>query len=713
MHKPSLKHYHLSTKSSLSTAAAATAAPSKSCNASPLPLSIDTRTHAVNRECILFPTYAFRDPSSKRPSVYTACNGHALTNSVDNDQWIVRTKGWALSMKKPGPKQRVLKGITKSVAGKGSATHEHANKMFENRFKYFMAKGKRNKRIQVEAVGAATNAEWVQLVGNNPPKSPPLTPSTPHDDLTEEDVRLQQKQWQKIYDATKKCVDHPAVQHDNDDDDGGDVNPLPIMLNTPSAPTSMASNTNHHGAHNNTSSDEDDDDDGDEGDSSGDEVTSPLSENSTTLKSEGTGVFQGEFRISDQQVAQWLRGSSHASPEEQDEERMIKIRSCSKQEQPQHSKKNFFFPPSYGIVQLIEPYGVSVISDIDDTIKDTRVLSGARTVLSNTFFNPTRAIPGMADAYLQWYNLGASYHYVSNSPFQLVHMLHQFINNHHFPPGSFHLRPSTGLFSKLVQESGRSKRESICKILRDFPHRKFVLVGDSGEIDLEIYTRIAADFPGQIIKIFIRDITSHQHHQHRHSKTQDKKQRRILNKRSATFPAFFSANFASSLRTESTPDLSSSSSSSTMHQHHDDQRAPSTDDEDDQGYDDDDDDDIDDDEEEGLHDTATKLAELVLEPSLTGHQPLHLGAHVQAAAVNDLAEGLQQHYHQHHHHSRHQHQQPPSQSLIQLFSRLAIARRLVKGVDVVLFKESKELYQDEQVKQALAKYKNAKQPQHE
>lgn len=275
-------------------------------------------------------------------------------------------------------------------------------------------------------------------------------------------------------------------------------------------------------------------------------------------------------------------------------------------------------------------------------------------------------------------------------------MLHQFINNHHFPPGSFHLRPSTGIFSKLVQESGRSKRESICKILRDFPHRKFVLVGDSGEIDLEIYTRIAVEFPGQIIKIFIRDITTRQYHS---PATRDKKHRRINNKRNATFPAFFSSNLMSSHRTESTPDLST-----TAAMHRDDHASSNTDDEGSQedgyGYEDEDDEDEDD---EGLHDTATKLAELVLEPSLTGHQPLHMGAHLQTKAqADDSQEGLQ-------HHHCHQHQQPPSQSLIQLFSRLAIARRLVKGVDVVLFKESKELYQDEQVKLALTRYKNSKQ----
>lgn len=276
-------------------------------------------------------------------------------------------------------------------------------------------------------------------------------------------------------------------------------------------------------------------------------------------------------------------------------------------------------------------------------------------------------------------------------------MLHQFIHNHHFPPGSFHLRPSTGIISKLVQESGRSKRESICKILRDFPHRKFVLVGDSGEIDLEIYTRIAKEFPGQIIKIFIRDITTNCRH---HRSTQGKKRRRIGNKRSSTFPAFFSSNTTAhgSQRTKSTPDLSSTI---IQQDHH----TNITDDEDydyEEGYDDDDNDN--DEEEENLHDTASKLAELVLEPSLTGHQPLHRmpPSHI----AEDLPADLSSDY-------NHSHQEPPSQSLMQLFSRLAIARRSVKGIDIVLFKEPKELYQDEKVLRALAKYKNSKQQQHQ
>lgn len=91
-------------------------------------------------------------------------------------------------------------------------------------------------------------------------------------------------------------------------------------------------------------------------------------------------------------------------------------------------------------------------------------------------------------------------------------MLDEFLKEEGFPPGSMHLRTDGSLLARLVEVPGRAKRDAITRILQDFPHRQFVLIGDSGEIDLEIYARIAADFPGRILKIWIRDVTS-RHHQ--------------------------------------------------------------------------------------------------------------------------------------------------------------------------------------------------------
>ncbi|KAI7891712.1 uncharacterized protein EV154DRAFT_419908 [Mucor mucedo] len=70
-----------------------------------------------------------------------------------------------------------------------------------------------------------------------------------------------------------------------------------------------------------------------------------------------------------------------------------------------------------------------------------------------------------------------------------------------------HLR-SVSTQDLIIGKAGKHKREMIPKILRDFPHRKFILVGDSGEIDPEVFGDIYKEFPDQIIKIFIHDVTS-------------------------------------------------------------------------------------------------------------------------------------------------------------------------------------------------------------
>ncbi|CAJ0826975.1 709_t:CDS:2 [Entrophospora sp. SA101] len=140
-----------------------------------------------------------------------------------------------------------------------------------------------------------------------------------------------------------------------------------------------------------------------------------------------------------------------------------------------HSDKAY-----YGFANLIDKEGISVISDIDDTIKCTGITSGPRTVLSNTFLNELKEVDGMADVYKEWYDKGAAIHYVSNSPWQLFPMLRKFFHNKKFPPGSAHLKFYDDLMKTLLLEGrGESKRNYIEEILNDFPKRKFILVGDS------------------------------------------------------------------------------------------------------------------------------------------------------------------------------------------------------------------------------------------
>jgi phosphatidate phosphatase APP1 len=171
--------------------------------------------------------------------------------------------------------------------------------------------------------------------------------------------------------------------------------------------------------------------------------------------------------------------------------------------------------PGLGRVRLIEPNGVSVISDIDDTIKITEVPAGQATVLRNTFCLDFRAVtePGI----LAKYNLGGDIpvHYVSGGPEQLFGPLYEFliINPGGFPEGTFHLKyfPKDlsilrSVFSSL-DVTYDHKLQTITTLMDRFPDRKFILVGDSGEIDPEVYNEIKKnDRRGQVTEIVIRDV---------------------------------------------------------------------------------------------------------------------------------------------------------------------------------------------------------------
>ncbi len=159
-------------------------------------------------------------------------------------------------------------------------------------------------------------------------------------------------------------------------------------------------------------------------------------------------------------------------------------------------------------VFLADDTGISVISDIDDTIKLTDVCS-RRKMLKRTFAEPFEAIEGMASVYQQWAQTGAIFHYVSSSPWQIYDSLQEFIDSSGFPSGSMHLkwfRLRDELFKRWQIIRRKSKFGVISNLVKRMPNRHFVLVGDSGEKDPEMYAKIAAKYPRQIVRICIRQI---------------------------------------------------------------------------------------------------------------------------------------------------------------------------------------------------------------
>jgi phosphatidate phosphatase APP1 len=165
---------------------------------------------------------------------------------------------------------------------------------------------------------------------------------------------------------------------------------------------------------------------------------------------------------------------------------------------------------SAGWIHLVEEQGLSIVSDIDDTVKITNV-ANRRELLRNTLLRDFAAVPGMADVYRGWQEEGTAFHYVSASPWQLSRCLCGFLDEAGLPAGSMHLKlfrlkDSTPL-GRLPSRK-RSKRRVIEQIMDHFPRRRFVLVGDSGERDPEVYAAVARRRPEQVAGIAIRLVES-------------------------------------------------------------------------------------------------------------------------------------------------------------------------------------------------------------
>jgi phosphatidate phosphatase APP1 len=144
-----------------------------------------------------------------------------------------------------------------------------------------------------------------------------------------------------------------------------------------------------------------------------------------------------------------------------------------------------------------------LISDIDDTILDTGVQRVGRMVVQ-TFTGSalTRTpFPGAAELYRE---LAADLNpvfYVSSSPWNLHSFLVAFLRHRGFPLGPVLLRDLLGTWAGREQ-----KHDRIREVLDLHPDLRFVLIGDSGERDPEIYADIVREHPGRILAVYIREV---------------------------------------------------------------------------------------------------------------------------------------------------------------------------------------------------------------
>jgi phosphatidate phosphatase APP1 len=166
---------------------------------------------------------------------------------------------------------------------------------------------------------------------------------------------------------------------------------------------------------------------------------------------------------------------------------------------------------------LVPPPGseFGVISDIDDTIVKTYATHWLRVARVTFLGNARTRLPfhGVAAFYraLQRGTGDTSYNpifYVSSSPWNLYDLLVDFMELQSIPAGPLFLR-DLGFDEHKFIKSGHHehKLNQIGHILETHADLPFILVGDSGQQDPEIYRQVVKIFPGRIQAIYIRDVT--------------------------------------------------------------------------------------------------------------------------------------------------------------------------------------------------------------
>ena len=136
------------------------------------------------------------------------------------------------------------------------------------------------------------------------------------------------------------------------------------------------------------------------------------------------GSFQAKFKVKWEDLSLHPR-ALHIAFEEKDHDLLVVAQLVPSSKIPRLNTILHPPTPSFSIPLISSPLTalvrtsvthsqIRVISDIDDTVKRTGVVSGVRTVLSNVFANDFKdnIISGMAEWYTRMFSQGVRFHYV-------------------------------------------------------------------------------------------------------------------------------------------------------------------------------------------------------------------------------------------------------------------------------------------------------------
>ena len=165
-------------------------------------------------------------------------------------------------------------------------------------------------------------------------------------------------------------------------------------------------------------------------------------------------------------------------------------------------------------LQTIEPFfpslkeHIGVISDVDDTVVVSDVTHKAKLIY-NTFFKNykerkiVKEVEQKIKTILKNNKLQeeTAMFFISGSPHQLNNNIKNFLDYHNFQKHAVLTKIIHGEGKDSLHASIAYKYDKIVRLLKMYPRIKWVLFGDSGEKDAEIYLKVLKNYPQRIKEI--------------------------------------------------------------------------------------------------------------------------------------------------------------------------------------------------------------------
>jgi phosphatidate phosphatase APP1 len=168
--------------------------------------------------------------------------------------------------------------------------------------------------------------------------------------------------------------------------------------------------------------------------------------------------------------------------------------------------------PSYGSVFVVDPAArFGLLSDIDDTVMMTALprplLAAWHTFVVNEHARTTT--PGMPVLYerLTDAHPGAPVLYLSTGAWNVAPTLTRFLSRNLYPAGALLLTDWGPTPDAWFRDGTKHKRDTLDRLAGEFPHVRWLLVGDDGQHDPETYARFCREHPDQVLAVCIRQLT--------------------------------------------------------------------------------------------------------------------------------------------------------------------------------------------------------------